>query len=335
MNNSTSFNIKTDSTSSHSSPSANNFFPNPTSATNDLSQPRSSHSRDPSPSPFSTLSRDPSSQTTQSTSINFPSSSSSTEDRGRPPSRNGHSPGPSTDSTLTTHRRSIRFAPLPEVRPRSYSTGRNIWYAPEGDVTEEALPRNLFRKDSVELQAYADSASAVADSSSSEEELTSSSTGIFGSWKSDLGMGGSSGHSGKESEDAAGSSYTSKLLRPLSFGLVGGSKKNHKKSSHRRSLTTDPTSTSTDPSSHLSRTESNDSTLSRIPSSDGIFRSSGVPMRKARTWELGETPLAASRRANYPPVAQRSRSRQLANQTGNNSTSLVDPSFVEWGWGKE
>lgn len=218
--------------------------------------------------------------------------------------------------------RSIRFAPLPEVRQRSYSTGRNLWYEDE-DITDGMLTdghdgpkRDLVRRDAPDQMDFPEH--ALADSSSEED---SPPAGIFGSWKSDLGMGGGSSHAKEKDRDRdEPSSYTVKLLRPLSFGLVGKKRPATPKPGRRPS---------TADASDLARIESNESDVSRGSSEAVVHKSTGIPMRKTRTWELGETPTS-SRRANYPPVAQRSRRPATAT-----SISAPDPSFVEWGWGKE
>ncbi|KAL8293247.1 hypothetical protein RQP46_000941 [Phenoliferia psychrophenolica] len=244
--------------------------------------------------------------------------------RSRSSSRHGHGTGgPSTDSTST--RMSIRFAPLPEVRQRSYSTGRNIWLE-DDDISEmtagvDGPPRKWERRDQPEVEMYSDS--ALADSSSGEEDdKAHNSTGIFGSWKSDL-MGGAK----DEATTSPSSSYTAKLLRPLAFGL--GKKKSSSSSSKGRPRTSD--------ASDLSRVESNESSLSRgSMDGGGTFKSTGVPMRKTRTWELGDTAASSasgSRRHAYPSVAQRSKNARSSNSK--QSVSAPDPSFVEWGWGKQ
>lgn len=239
----------------------------------------------------------------------------STPSRGRSSSRESTRRPSSGGDGKTT----IRFAPLPEIRQRAYSTGHNVWLE-DADVSdgvrsgEEAgeAHRGFAIRD--QEDNYGDD-SAVADSDDEEGSLSRS---IFGSWKSDLSLvrsrgdeSGGSSAGGEAKSDA--SSYTSKLLRPLSFGLVKKKKSKSKVDGRSESL---------------SRISSNDSDVSRRSMNDGGPRpSSGVPMRKTRTWEPGET-QTQSRRANYPPVAQRSKTRTpIARQ----AVSVPEPSFVEWG----
>lgn len=256
--------------------------------------------------------------------------------------------------------RKIRFAPLPEARPRSYSTGRNIWLDAEDmsdglrqrEENEDGPRRWMFRRDHQDNfrdeSPFGAGESAIDDEDDDDapEEEEGPLRGLFGSWKSDnsFGRSGSStGNNNKENEE----SYTSKLLRPLAFGLA--KKKNKKR----------PSSSDGNPSSlpshgegsFLSRMESTDSELSRVSSGGGhsirssssISRSAssavggggntGIPMRKTRTWESGDT-NGGSRRANYPPVAQRSKSRGRPSTASGAklSISAPDPSFVEWGF---
>ena len=215
---------------------------------------------------------------------------------------------------------SIRFAPLPEIRPRAYSTGRNVWLE-DADVSdgvrsgEEASHRGFVIRGHDENVGDEN----VIDDSDDDDEEENLGRSIFGSWKSDLslvrsrGDGESVGSSAGEEAKSDASSYTSKLLRPLSFGLVKKKKSKTKVEGRSESV---------------SRISSNESDVSRRSMNDaGARPSSGVPMRRTRTWEAGET-QTQSRRANYPPVAQRSKARgPIVRQ----AISVPEPSFVEWG----
>lgn len=244
-------------------------------------------------------------------------------------------PKATRDASKTT----IRFAPLPETRPRSYSTGRNV-FLEEADVTDrgdDTNPRRWVRRD------QDDNVVAGGSALDTDDEMgTSPTRSMFGAWASDLAsvrmargetdrtstsstptvVADSQGHRSESKNRASGrsdsknrsssrerkeehveESYTSKILRPLSFGLV-------KKKGAR------PSSSSGD---SLSRTPTNES----LPRPTG----QGVPMRKTRTWEPpGEAPV---RRANYPPVAQRSRKPKV------HVPAPPDPKFIEWGYAKE
>ncbi|KAI5474697.1 hypothetical protein MNV49_002565 [Pseudohyphozyma bogoriensis] len=234
------------------------------------------------------------------------SASASTADepeRGRSSSRDSAAPG-------DAGRTKIRFAPLPEIRQRSYSTGRNVWLDPEdvsNGLSEGGGARGFVRRESTDVGFDDDESLDLSD-----DEDAGQSKGIFGSWKSDSGsFGGRS--------NTSDSSYTTKLLRPFGMG---------KKKKNRNSVSEGADS--------LARVESNESDVSRGSSRHSMDASlapphrpgsTGVPMRKTRTWELGE---GGSRRANYPPVAQRSRN---ARRPSTATSSVPDPSFVEWGFG--
>lgn len=212
--------------------------------------------------------------------------------------------------SVSSENRKIRFAPLPEIRPRRYSTGRGIWVE-DGDEDEDGeLGENPGeRRQSIDLDDGLD------DSDDDENGRTSS---MFGSWKSESG---SFGGRSRSDDDGAGSSYTAKLLRPLSFGLGKKSKKSGRPS------TSDGSSGR---SESLSRVSSNESDVSRGSSMEASsFRPTGIPMRKTRTWESGDSASPReSRRANYPPVAQRSRTARRPAPV-----SVSAPAFVEWGAG--
>lgn len=251
--------------------------------------------------------------------------SSPTDDRGRSVSRDSAtwgttvSPRPGmptnvlSDTGLTKieslENRKIRFAPLPEI------TGRDGEWDVAGldDVGEE-----LSRSQLAGLINERGTLEALDDEDDEDERDNGRTGSMFGSWKSDNSFGGR--RSTDDDDRASGSSsYTSKLLRPLSFGLVGKKK---------RSSSKGRTSSSAD---SLSRVSSNESDMSRGSSMDGgAFRPTGIPMRKTRTWESGDSGgPRESRRAQYPPVAQRSRTARRPM-----SISAPDPTFNEWGAGQ-
>ncbi|SCV66962.1 BQ2448_5608 [Microbotryum intermedium] len=216
----------------------------------------------------------------------------------------------------------IRFAPLPEIRQRSHSTGRNIWLADGGSDPGDSSRRDIVIRRDGDTGPLDDSALYDDDDDCdlSDDDCKPAKT-MFGSWKTDLTFGviPSSSSSASRSGQGDESSY-SKLLRPLSFGMVG------KKEKKKQASSVDGQSSS------LSRTSSNDSDVSRgtsVGSYEG--RGTGIPMRKTATWEsgdsIGASPAREPRRANYPPVAQRSRNR--ASQVL--PLSISAPEFNEWG----
>lgn len=207
--------------------------------------------------------------------------------------------------------RKIRFAPLPEI------TGRDGDWDVGGLEDEDGS--ELTRTQSAGLSYERGHLDAEMDDEEDDQDDRERGRGsLFGSWKSDTSFGGR--RSGTDDDEGGGSSsYTSKLLRPLSFGL--GSKKKRSSSKSRGA---------TSGSDSLSRQSSNESDISRGSSMDGGgFRPTGIPMRKTRTWESGDSGgPRESRRAQYPPVAQRSRTARRPV-----SISAPDPTFNEWGAG--
>ncbi|ORY56447.1 hypothetical protein BCR35DRAFT_214380 [Leucosporidium creatinivorum] len=249
--------------------------------------------------------------------------SSPTDERGRSSSRDSATRGTTTsprpgmpttilsDTGLTKieslENRKIRFAPLPEI------TGRDGEWDVAGldDVGEE-----LSRSQSAGLINERGTLEAMDDEDDEDERDNGRTGSMFGSWKSDNSFGGRRS-TDDDDRGSGSSSYTSKLLRPLSFGLVG--KKKRSSSKGRASSSADS----------LSRVSSNESDISRGSSMDGGFRPTGIPMRKTRTWESNDSGgPRESRRAQYPPVAQRSRTARRPL-----SISAPDPTFNEWGAG--
>lgn len=220
----------------------------------------------------------------------------------------------------------IRFAPLPLIKPRSYSTGRNVYLSDAPDVAEGTLgdgaERSWVRREADE-DFLVDDDQDLANLSDSDEE--DSGKGIFGSW------GGSSGSAFKSRKDDD-SGLSAKLLRPLTFGLG-------RKKSSRRSPSADSRASGTT----LSRTSSMESDagkighdLSRVSSTTSSnggapFKSSGVPLRKASTWEPGEKRKS---RPVYPSVAQKSRNaRRAPVDVTKIRADPAAPAFNEWGTG--
>lgn len=197
--------------------------------------------------------------------------------------------------------RKIRFAPLPEI------TGRD-----EGFDGED-----LSRSSSADGSVSGRGANAAFAELDAEEETPSRS--IFGSWKSDTSFGGR--RSADDDEDDGGrslsSSYTAKLLRPLGFG----SKKTKRSSSSTRSSGTDS----------LSRQSSNESDVSRGSSLEASYKSTGVPMRKTRTWDSDEQSGRESRRTPQRPRARASAIRKSKSSVSRSAPAAPDVEFNEWG----
>lgn len=185
-------------------------------------------------------------------------------------------------------------------------------------------------------------------------------------------LGGGAGSMGGGSQ---GSGSSKKLLKAFGFGKSKSSKKDRPVSISFPSSSSVPTSSSA--FADLSRTSSIDSshasssfapstnannrdlTLTRTLSIDTSNAahprpkgSTGIPMRKAATWEPGDViapapqrsktgaPVyyasparTARKRANYPPVAQRSRNAPMPppSASARNRTEVEEPVFDEWG----
>ena len=235
------------------------------------------------------------------------------------------SPGGTPASPSIANAR-IRFAPLPLIRPRAYSTGRNVYLSDAPDVAEGTLgdgaERTWVRRERDE-DFLVDDNDGLNLTDSDEED---GGKGLFGSW----GGGSGSAFKGRKDDD---SGLSSKLLRPLTFGLGG------RKKSSKRSPSADSRASGT--GTTLSRTSSMESDagkighdLSRVSSttsSNGAvpFKSSGVPLRKASTWEPGEK---RKPRPVYPSVAQKSRNRASIDVPKLKADPHA-PAFNEWGNG--
>ncbi|GAA5970000.1 hypothetical protein JCM11641_000228 [Rhodosporidiobolus odoratus] len=340
-----------------------------------------------------------------------------------PPTVSVASSTPSKPASRHQKREStIRFAPLPEIRPRSYSTGRNVWLEDaEFDGDQPAGDRHWVRRENAgeEEDDY-----PFDEEEEEEDGEGEGGKGIkWGSWTEVWGLKrpvdddalsttssvggdgtpyGGYGHglerttSSTSSNGASGgivagsggtgggssSTPSKKLLKALGLGALSGKKssKFHKRGSSTTSLFSSSAASSSSPTysngnGDLSRISSVDSSnthstsaagesLSRRSSIDtaavpGRPRgSTGIPMRKASTWEAGDMDASRSsaasrrnssstggpvyyaspsrtqrRRSNYPPVAQRrgSSGRSVNAARAAWETGIEEPAFSEWG----
>ncbi|KAL7340183.1 hypothetical protein BJY59DRAFT_714711 [Rhodotorula toruloides] len=307
-----------------------------------------------------------------------------------------HFPGPSSSATptgatspppISSRPSKIRFAPLPEIRPRRYSTGRNVWIVDEEGDDEDGQPRRtrLVRVGS-DLEDGGDEF-ALDDEDDEEEDVGGGRGGLmggkFGSWSETFGGGmwGLSPSTTRKSQDEDARSVTSSLGgggESVSVGSVGSGGSGGGGSSSKKLLKAfglKPKSKSKHAGTggdddSLTRVSSVDSQASRRLSTSTAEApkprgSTGIPMRKYASWEVGEAaqnghasassagggngagqavgsgggPVyyasparSARRRANYPPVAQRSR-RPAASSHGSRGTKVEEPAFEEWGVG--
>ncbi|GAA5973849.1 hypothetical protein JCM21900_006708 [Sporobolomyces salmonicolor] len=282
--------------------------------------------------------------------------------------------------------RKIRFAPLPQIRPRAYSTGRNLWFVGtdfEGEAAEgeEGTRRRLVRREDADEQALEDEYDHDYDEIVEGPLQKRGSWGDISAWvagskkdKDDDAVSVASsagGAGGADTPTPSSKDAYSKILKPWRFG-----KSKKSKSAFPRKDSDEGTGLGGGVA--LSRQSSVDSDVSRRSSVDvGALASprsrptvsTGVPMRKASTWDSSEfpssstsrptscasaSPIARSsssygqprqqlpsqpiyyasparsgaRRANYPPVAQRSRSARPPQKP---PTTVDEPAFHEWG----
>ncbi|KWU46370.1 hypothetical protein RHOSPDRAFT_31820 [Rhodotorula sp. JG-1b] len=213
----------------------------------------------------------------------------------------------------------IRFAPLPEIRPRAYSTGRNVWIVEEDDPDVAGGRRQRLVRvegegeygddDDQDYGGDADFAQFDDDHALGQtaHSPSSSLSMKFGSWSEALGLSPSAS---RRSTDEDGLSLSSSVSRSDdglstsvgSVGSGGSSKKLLKafglggksaKSAAKRSSGTRDKENRDD---SLSRTSSGDShasagrraslaDASRLPKPQGT---TGIPMRKSSTWEVGD-----------------------------------------------
>lgn len=226
-----------------------------------------------------------------------------------------------TVSTDPRGRARIRFAPLPDPRrPRSHSTGRDIWF---DDDSENHIHINT--RDGTE--ASPSSWSSLNGSSAQSNTLSTS--------LSDNNMDEYSTSPGKSISHRRTSSTLSKLLQPLKLGR-SKSRENDKPNSpdsdqsHRLSLSTSPSLSQWmnggEPLARSISTGAGSAEIERQRREE--FRSSGVPLKKSSTQESngnnkGQTP---QRRILYPSVAQGGTRRR----NGPKGPKVVEPEFVEW-----
>ncbi|GAA5888934.1 hypothetical protein JCM5296_002744 [Sporobolomyces johnsonii] len=295
-----------------------------------------------------------------------------------------------TGSVSAAAARKIRFAPLPQIRPRAYSTGRNLWFEGadfEGEAAEgeEGATRRLVRRENTDEHVLEDEYDDDHDEGAGGPLQKWGSWGEISAWvagskkdkdddaisvASSTGVGAGAA-SGAETPTPSSKDAYSKILKPWRFG-----KSKKSKSSLPRKDSDEGTGLGG--GAALSRQSSADSDVSRRSSVDvGVLTSTGprpkvstgVPMRKANTWDSSESPSSTSRpsslrgsaspiarssssygqpgqhsqsqpiyyaspartgtrRANYPPVAQRSR---LARPPQKQPAKVDEPAFHEWG----
>ncbi|GAA5989119.1 hypothetical protein JCM10908_001165 [Rhodotorula pacifica] len=206
----------------------------------------------------------------------------------------------------------IRFAPLPEIRPRAYSTGRNVWIVEEDDPDvvggrRQRLVRVEGEYDDDGAEYGGDSDFAGFDDDHALGQSPGSSLSMkFGSWSEALGLSPSTSRRSTEEDGLSLSSSLSRSDDGLStsvgsVGSGGSSKKllkafglGGKSAKSKRSGGSSKDKENRDDS--LSRTSSAESHVSagRRASVADINRPSkpqgttGIPMRKSSTWEVGD-----------------------------------------------
>ncbi|BGP22987.1 hypothetical protein JCM10295v2_001878 [Rhodotorula toruloides] len=315
---------------------------------------------------------------TTPSSITFPAPSSAATPTG------------ATTPAATARPAKIRFAPLPEIRPRRYSTGRNVWIVDEEGDDENGPRRTRLVRVGSDLEDGGDEFALDDDDDDDDDDDEVDTqggkrlmSGKFGSWSETFGAGmwGLSPSTSRRSQDedarsvtssvggdevrssasvgsvgsgGSGGSSSKKLLK--AFGLKPKSKSKHAAAAAAAAGAGDDDS--------LTRVSSVESQASRRVSTSNAPRprgSTGIPMRKYASWEVGEAaqngPSAsttgpngaavaagggpvyyasparsARRRANYPPVAQRSR-RPAPNGNSSRGLKVEEPQFEEWGVG--
>ncbi|GAA5862974.1 hypothetical protein JCM3774_006706 [Rhodotorula dairenensis] len=266
----------------------------------------------------------------------------------------------------------IRFAPLPEIRPRAYSTGRNVWIVEEDDPQAAGGRRQRLVRvegeydDDDEYAGDSDFAQFDDDHALGQaaHSPSSSLSMKFGSWSEALGLSPSTSRRSTEEDGVSLSSSVSRSDDGLStsvgsVGSGGSSKKllkafglGGKSAKSKRSGGAKDKENRDDSLSRTSSAESHASAGRRASLADSNRLSkptgtTGIPMRKSSTWEVGDVPAptgpeiaanaggpvyyasparTARRRAQYPPVAQRRNGR---NQQAH--VAVEEPAFEEWG----
>ncbi|GAA5835578.1 hypothetical protein JCM9279_004586 [Rhodotorula babjevae] len=299
-----------------------------------------------------------------------------------------------SDNTKGPRQSTIRFAPLPEIRPRSYSTGRNVWIVDEDDgegAGGQQRTRLVRVGSDVEHDDDGYDDDDALDFASGDDDVDEGRSGgtKWGSWSDTLSSGmwgltpSTSRRSNLSADDDAvslsssaeggahGGSVASggsgggskKLLKAFGLGSVVGVAKGKKKRSGAGG-DDDVLARTSSGESQLSRRSSVDASAAAAAAAARPKGSTGIPLRKASTWEVGDAPDSASnrsaannggggggeggggtgstggpvyyaspartnrRRANYPPVAQRSRS---SRGRGPPAVRVEEPKFSEWG----
>lgn len=297
----------------------------------------------------------------------------------------------SADSNHKLPRQStIRFAPLPEIRPRSYSTGHNVWVVDEDDGEGEGGQQRtrLVRvgSDVEHDDDYDDDALEFSPDDDEGGDEGRGSSIKWGSWSDTLsgGMWGLSPSTSRRSnlsstEDDAvslsssaegyagggvgsvtsgGSGGSSKLLKAFGLGGLAGVKGKKGRRAPGGGGEDDVLARTSSGESQLSRRSSVDASSAAAAPVARPKGTTGIPLRKASTWEVGDAPESAAsrasaagggsgggggpvyyasparstrRRANYPPVAQRSRTAGGWRGRGPPVVRVEEPKFSEWG----
>jgi hypothetical protein len=242
----------------------------------------------------------------------------------------GSSSEPLSSSVGTTSRGRIRFAPLPDPRrPRSHSTGRDIWFDDDSENHVHINVRNGTTQVSPDTWAGGPSTSSSNTGDLDRHEDTDTISGVSPGKLSHL-------------SHRRTSSTLSKFLQPLKLGRSKSRESDKANNSpdsdsfsHSHSL-----SLSTSPSTSLSQWLNGGESLARsISGGAGAsdierkrkeeFRSSGVPLKKSNTQESQAPSSQPHRRILYPSVAQggiRRRDRQHQEQR----QAAEEPVFIEW-----
>ncbi|PRQ73993.1 hypothetical protein AAT19DRAFT_15560 [Rhodotorula toruloides] len=293
--------------------------------------------------------------------------------------------GATSPPPISSRPSKIRFAPLPEIRPRRYSTGRNVWIVDEEGDDEDGPRRTRLVRVGSDLEDGGGDEFALDDEDDEEEDAGGGRGlmgGKFGSWSETFGGGmwGLSPSTSRRSQDDDARSVTSSVGGSgdvASVGSVGsgGSSGGGGSSSKKllKAFGLKPKSKSKhaggddDSLTRVSSVESQASRRLSLSTSAEAPRprgSTGIPMRKYASWEVGEAasqngasagggagagqavgagggPVyyasparSARRRANYPPVAQRSRRpAPSSSSNGSRGMKVEEPAFEEWGVG--
>lgn len=225
-----------------------------------------------------------------------------------------------SSSTDTRGRGRIRFAPLPDPRrPRSHSTGRDIWF---DDDSENHIHINTRDGTEASPSSWSSMNGSIAQSNSLSTSLGDNMEDSLSPGKSPI-------------SHRRTSSTLSKLLQPLKLGR-SKSRENDKQNSpdsdqaNRLSLSTSPSlnhwMNGGEPLARSISTGAGSAEIERQRKEE--FRSSGIPLKKSSTQESSELSRSLpQRRILYPSVAQGGKRR---SRNGPNGPKVVEPEFVEW-----